>query len=285
MAQARCVWALKATLGEGPIWVARENAIYFVDIKKPALHRYSLADGGRQSWDMPEPIGWVIPRAAKPGFIAGLKSGFFELTLEPFRLVKICEPESSLPDNRRNDAKADRWGRIWAGSMDDLEKNVSGQLFRLDPDMSWRVMDDGYKVCNGPTFNLDHSAIYHTDSGAKTIYKFDLAPNGEISNKRVFVKFEPDWGSPDGMTTDIEDGVWVAHWGGARVSRFTPDGALDRAVPLPASRITSCVFAGDNLDRMFVTSARTGRENEDLAGGLFEIDPGVRGAPQYAFAG
>jgi len=285
MAAPRCVWNARAILGEGPLWLARENAIYFVDIKKPALHRYSLITGAKTSWDMPEPIGWVLPRAAKPGFIAGFKSCIAELSLDPVVIKPIGALEKDIPDNRRNDAKVDKAGRIWAGSMDDLERSVTGQLFRIDPDMSWRVMDGGYKVCNGPTFNLDHSVIYHTDSGARTIYAFDLAPDGAISNKRVFIKFEKDWGSPDGMTTDAEGGVWVAHWDGARVSRFTPDGALDRSIALPASRITSCVFAGENLDSMFATSASIGRESEDFAGALFELDPGVRGAPQYAFAG
>ncbi|HVY83752.1 MAG TPA: SMP-30/gluconolactonase/LRE family protein [Caulobacterales bacterium] len=283
--EPRCVWPVRAVLGEGPVWVAAENALYFVDIKAPALHRYALADGATKTWPMPEPIGWVIPRAAKSGFIAGLKSGFYELTLDPFELKPIGSPETHLPDNRRNDAKVDKWGRIWAGSMEDPVRRPNGQLFRLDPDFSWRVMDGGYKVCNGPTFSLDHAVMYHTDSGAKTIYAFDLSPDGAIANKRVFVKFEPDWGSPDGMTTDAEGCLWVAHWDGGRISRFTPDGELDRSILLPASRITSCAFAGEDLDRLFITSASEGRENEELAGGLFELRPGVRGAPQYAFAG
>jgi D-xylonolactonase len=285
MSEARCIWPLRAILGEGPLWSAREQAIYFVDIKKPALHRYSLADGAKKTWDMPEPIGWVIPRATKPGFIAGFKSGFAELTLDPFEIKPICAPEKDRPGNRRNDAKADAQGRIWAGSMDDAEKAVTGALTRLDPDFTWTRLDDGYKVCNGPTFSLAGDIIYHTDSSVRTVYQFDLAPDGTLSNKRDFVRFKEEWGHPDGMTTDAEGGVWIAHWDGARVSRFTPDGVLDHSIALPTSRITSCVFAGDNLDRMFLTSASMGLPDEPLAGSLFEIDPGIRGAPAHAFAG
>ena len=87
------------------------------------------------------------------------------------------------------------------------------------------------------------------------------------------------------MTTDAEGCLWVGHWDGGRVSRFTPEGKLDRAIALPASRITSCTFAGENLDRMFVTSASEGREDEPAAGALFEIDPGVRGLAPCTFAG
>jgi sugar lactone lactonase YvrE len=138
---------------------------------------------------------------------------------------------------------------------------------------------------NGPTFSPDGATLYHTDNARRVVYAFDLNENGALANKRVFVRFEDAWGYPDGMTTDSEGGVWIAHWDGARVSRFTPDGALDRSIALPVSRPTSCVFAGDELERMFVTSASIGREDEPLAGGLFEIDPGVRGAPAHMFAG
>jgi sugar lactone lactonase YvrE len=282
MSDFRVVWPLRAALGEGPMWSSRENAVYFVDIKKPALHRVSLADNARASWDMPEQLGWVIERRDGQGFIAGFQSGFYELSLDPVARNLIGKPEPDLPGNRRNDAKVDAQGRIWAGSMDDAIKQTSGALFRLDPDFSWRCMDKGYRIANGPTFNLAGDIIYHTDTASRTIYAYDLSRDGEISNKRDFIRFEDSWGRPDGMTTDAEDHIWVAHWGGSRVSRFTPDGKLDRAIALPASQITSCVFAGADLNRMFVTSA-AGGVDEELAGALFEVDPGVRGAAQTWF--
>lgn len=281
----RCVAPVGALLGEGPLWFERENAIYFVDIKGQRLHRIALDDESHTSWETSEPMGWLIPRASGEGFIAGFKSGFAELSLAPFTVTQVGAPEPERPTNRLNDAKADSHGRIWAGSMDDEEKQQSGALYRLDPDRTWRRMDDGYGVANGPTFSPHGDVLYHTDSAARLIYRFDLAPDGALSNKRVFVKFESDWGYPDGMTTDAEGGVWVAHWDGARVSRFTPDGKLDRAIRLPVSRPTSCVFAGKDLRRMFVTSARVGRENEPLAGALFEIDPEIPGAPAHTFGG
>jgi sugar lactone lactonase YvrE len=282
MSDFRVVWPLRAALGEGPMWSSRENAVYFVDIKKPALHRVSLADNARASWDMPEQLGWVIERRDGQGFIAGFQSGFYELSLDPMARKLIGKPEPDLPGNRRNDAKVDAQGRIWAGSMDDAIKQTSGALFRLDPDFSWRCMDKGYRIANGPTFNLAGDIIYHTDTAKRTIYAYDLSRDGEISNKRDFIRFEDSWGRPDGMTTDAEDHIWVAHWGGSRVSRFTPDGKLDRAIALPASQITSCVFAGADLNRMIVTSA-AGGVDEELAGALFEVDHGVRGTAQTLF--
>jgi xylono-1,5-lactonase len=281
----RTVWQVGAVLGEGPVWIPSENAIYFVDIKKPALHRYSLANGATQTWPMPEAICWLIPRFEREGFIAGVNNEFAELSFEPLAIKKFGMPEPQHPGNRLNDAKVDAWGRIWAGTMDDAEKHARGGLYRLDPDRTWHCFDEGYFVANGPTFSPDGYTMYHTDSARRTIYAFDLFSDGHVANRRIFIRFEESWGFPDGMTTDAEGGVWVAHWDGARVSRFTPRGELERSIELPTPRITSCVFAGENLERMFVTSASVGLEGDPLAGALFEVEPGVRGAYQYLFGG
>ncbi|MDX1556199.1 MAG: SMP-30/gluconolactonase/LRE family protein, partial [Xanthomonadales bacterium] len=117
------------------------------------------------------------------------------------------------------------------------------------------------------------------------VYRFPLSDDGTPGEREIFIEFPKDWGHPDGMTVDAEDGLWIAHWGGGRVSRFTPNGKLDRAIELPASQITSCVFAGPDLDRMFVTSAAENKPDEPDAGKLFEVDPGVHGLPQSRFAG
>lgn len=287
--QIRCVWAAGASLGEGPLWSARDNAVYWVDIKGQFLHRYSLGDESRKSWPMPERIGWVIERRDRPGFVAGFKSGFAFLTVDPFSIAPIGNPDAAHPGNRLNDAKADAQGRIWAGSMDDDEVAASGSLFRLDVGGKWRTLDTGYRIANGPAFSVDGSRMYHTDSVLRRIYVFDVK-QGELSNKRVFIEMGAEDGYPDGMTVDAQDHLWVAHWGGSRISRFRPDGRFDRAIALPVSQVTNCVFAGANLDRIFVTSAAIGlsdtqRFAEPLAGALFEIDPGCIGLPARQYHG
>jgi D-xylonolactonase len=275
-------------LGEGPLWSARHDAIFWVDILSQALYRHSLGDGTVRRWSLPEKIGWVVERRDHPGFIAGLQSGFVELDLEPFAIRPIVDPEPQLPGNRMNDAKVDGHGRLWAGTMDAAIREASGSLYCMRPDFSVRRMDSGYKVTNGPAFSPKQDVMYHTDTGLGLVYRFDLSPEGEIGNRRVWLKFTEDMGSPDGMTVDVEGFVWIAHWGGSRVSRFSPDAKLERTIHLPASQITSCVFAGPNLDRMFVTSAAQGvdRSKEPLAGSLFEVDTGgIRGLAPGLFAG
>lgn len=276
---------IRCQLGEGPWWSAREQAIYWVDIVGRALHRLSLGDGAIRTCSIPEMIGWVVERRDRPGFIAGLQSGFAELQLEPLQIRPIVDPEPQYPGNRMNDAKVDQAGRIWAGTMDVEIRKSTGSLYRLDADFSVARIDSGYLVTNGPAFSPAHDVMYHTDTERNVVYRFDLDRSGTATNKAAFIEFPDAWGKPDGMTVDAEGCLWIAHWGGARVSRFTPKGALDREVKLPASQITSCVFAGDHLDRMFVTSAAMGRGDEPLAGALFEIDPGVRGLPPNLFGG
>lgn len=281
----RLACGARSVLGEGPIYLAGEEVVYWVDIKGKAVHRLSLSSHAHDSWSMPEMIGWIIPRRNEPGFIAGFKSGFARLFLDPLRIEPIGNPEIELPDNRLNDAAVDRTGRIWAGSMDDREIEPTGVLYRLDTGGDWTPQDAGYVVSNGPTFSPDHEIVYHTDTFRRVIYRFRLSTEGGLSDKTVFAEFPPEWGSPDGMATDAEGGIWVAHWGGARLSRWLPDGSVDRVIEMPVTQVTSCCFAGSGLERMFVTTASIGREDEPNAGCLFEVFPGVRGAPCYRYGG
>jgi xylono-1,5-lactonase len=277
---------MRDQLGEGLLWSARENAVYWVDILWQALHRLSLDDEIVTSWPMPEKIGWVIERRDRPGFIAGLQSGFSELTLSPVVCRRILNPEPQYPHNRMNDATVDRRGCIWAGTRDCDARLETGSLYCLDADFKVSRRDTGYIVTNGPVFTPAYDFMYHNDTARGVVYRFAVTPNGELHDKKEFLSFPQEWGKPDGMTVDAQGCLWIAHWGGARVSRFDPDGDLERLIRLPTSQITNCVFAGAELDRLFVTSAAVGRETEPFAGSLFEIDPGgVKGLAPHYFAG
>ena len=270
-------------LGEGTIWSARDDAVYWVDILAPALNRLSLKDGAVERWAMPEPLGWVAERAGG-GFIGGFKSGFAEISLDPLTITPIGDPEPDLPGNRMNDGKADAQGQIWCGTMDMAEESDSGSLYRLTPDLVWQQMDTGYRVPNGPAFSPCGNWLYHSDTARRIMYRFARTADG-IADRQPFISFTDADGYPDGMTVDADGHIWVAHWGGGRISRFTPDGRLDRAIALPARQVTNICFAGPDLDRMFVSSAAIGLDATPYDGGLFEVDCGVRGLPTHLFAG
>jgi sugar lactone lactonase YvrE len=274
----------RAVLGEGPLWADRAQAVYWVDIIGQRLNRLALGPGTVTGWSMPEPIGWVIERHERSGFIAGFASGFAELDLDPVAIRPIVDPEPGASANRMNDAKADPSGRIWAGTMPVSCEGAIGAFYRLDPDRRCTRVDAPYAIPNGPAIATDGATMFHTDTALDTIFRFAIRDDGSLGERAPHIVFERDWGHPDGMTLDADGGLWVAHWGTGQVSRFDPHGARVRSIALPASQITSMTFAGEALDRMFVTSAADGVD-EEHAGALFEVDPGCRGLPTLRFAG
>jgi D-xylonolactonase len=286
--QVTCVADVRAILGEGPVWVEREAALYWVDVKGRKIFRRDGA-GDLASWDTPMRVGSLAPRVGG-GFIAGTGQGFALVDLDAGRFDLLGNPDADRPANRFNDGKVDRQGRFWAGTMDDHEREASGTLYRLDANLDWTAVDGGYRVTNGPAFSPDGRIMYHNDSALQVTYAFDVDEAGNAVDRREFVRAAPGEGYPDGMTVDAERCLWVAFWDGWCVRRYSPAGALLQTVEVPVQRPTSCAFGGAGLATLFVTSARIGIEGTDLdkqplAGGLFAVDLGVQGLAELPFAG
>lgn len=288
--QVECLWQVDALLGEGPVWVAEQNRLYFVDLKGHQLHAYDAAGGQHRSWNMPGYFCWLIARRDGDGFMAGLGDGVARVWLEPeLRIEYLHRPFAVGSGLRMNDAKADLAGRIWAGTMHDTDcTQPVGQLFRLDPDLSLHTMARDYHICNGPAFGNDGVTMYHTDSLAGRVYSYPLAVDGGIGAPSVWRQFGEGEGSPDGMTVDSEGCVWIGHWGGARVCRYSPGGELLQTIPVPARNATSCAFGGADLKTLFITSASEGNTPEQLAdypqsGALFSVRVDVAGVPAARF--
>lgn len=277
---------VEAMLGEGPIWVERDQALWWVDIKGLGIFRWRET-GGVDRWTPPLRVCSLAP-TVRGGFVAGTERGFFWADPHAGFYEAIADPEALIHDNRFNDGKVDRAGRFWAGTMDDREDEARGALYRLDPDLGFSKIDDGYMVTNGPAFSPDGRTMYHTDSAHRLIYAFDLDACGNASNRRPFARFREEHGHPDGMTVDAEGCLWVAFWNGWCVRRLSPDGEVMQVVGMPVERPTSCAFGGPALDRLFVTSARIGLNEsglavQPLAGALFLIETDVRGIAERPF--
>lgn len=292
MNEPRCIWNAQAALGEGPIWSAKEQALYWVDILNHRLHRY--APGHKQAqrtWQFNQEISAASERLDAEGLIVSLRHGFAFFDPATEKLRTISQVEADLPGNRFNDGKCDARGRFWAGTMDFNGKLPTGSLYRLDANLETAKMDGGYPVTNGPAWSADCRIMYYNDSVHGKVYAFDFdLEKGEISNKRLFLQFTHEDGSPDGMTTDVEGGIWIAHWGAGKVTRHAPDGEILQTIMLPCSQITSCAFGGHDLKTLFITSAAHGLSPqqlacEPLAGGLFAIELDIAGMPANAFAG
>ena len=285
--QVECVADVRAVLGEGPLWVDREAALYWVDIKGCKIFR--LAGTERREWATPVRVGSLAPRAGG-GFVAGTHAGLALVDLDADRFEIIADPEAERPRNRFNDGKVDRAGRFWAGTMDEGIRETSGALYRLDPDHSLATVDRDYIVANGPAFSPDGRVLYHNDSARQVTYASDIDDAGNASNRREFARFDGDDGFPDGMTVDAEGCLWIAFWDGWCVRRFSPVGERMAELSVPVQRPTSCAFGGASLATLFITSAREGLEGTDLArqpyaGGLFAVNVGVHGIAELPFAG
>ena len=273
-------------LGEGPVWCPREGALYWVDIRAPAVRR--LDEAGRvTTWAMPEPVGSLALREAG-GILVALKSALSVFDPATGAITKLADAPGHHDGLRFNDGKCDRQGRFWVGTMRAGEKKTDGFLYRLDERGCTKVLD-GIEIPNSLCWSPDGRTMYFSDSPKRVIWAFPYDPaTGAIGERRVFAAL-PAPLVADGGTVDAEGYLWSANYNGWRVTRFAPDGTVDRVVPVPASNITSCAFGGPGLGTLYITSAYQGlddaaRAQQPAAGALFAIDVGVKGLPEARYA-
>ncbi len=286
-------------LGEGPTWSEEEQALYWVGIIDKKVHRLEPESGSFRTWDMPDFTAAMALRAGGGAVVALAGSiGFLDFATGGYR--ELCRPEADRPGNRFNDGKCDRQGRFWVGSMqtnlnpDGSPRPItetSGALWRIDPDGTATDMTGPtIRLSNTLAWSADNRTMYFGDSLERTIFAYDFDPAaGTIANRRVFARTEGH-GVPDGSAIDEEGFLWNARFGGGCVIRYAPDGSIDRIVDMPATNPTSCTFGGPGRRTLFVTSAREGLSDEDIAnnpreGDLFALDAGVTGPPDVRFAG
>jgi sugar lactone lactonase YvrE len=285
--QAELLLDAQATLGEGPAWDAKTQTLYWVDILGKRVHAWK--DGRDEILQLDEFVGCVAPRR-DGGLVAALHASFWTLdgvTAKGTLLASVTEPAA----NRFNDGKCDPAGRLLAGTMDMGEKNPSGNLYSLEAGKPPRRLLDGITISNGLAWSPDYQTFYYIDTPTRQVraYDYDLE-TGDISNPRVVVDIPASMGWPDGMTSDMEGRLWIALWGGSRVSKWNPaTGRLEAEVTVPALQTSSCVFGGARRDILYVTSARVGMDTSALAkyplsGGVFQIQTQTVGMPTFEFA-
>lgn len=286
----RCIQSANAILGEGPSWDPAARVLYWVDIKRPAVFRYDPAVGQTGHWPMARPVGCVAPTRSADRLVFADADGFGALELATGRINRWADPEADLPGNRFNDGKVDRQGRLWAGTIDGECKEPTGSLYRLDPDGTVHRMAGGFICSNGLGWSPDQRTMYFTDSMVRTIWAFEFdAASGGLGERRVFVRLSDHDGVPDGLTVDAQGYVWSAIWDGWRIVRFAPDGRIDREIPMPVQRPSSCAFGGPDLKTLFVTSACVELQWEalrsgPLAGAIFALDCDVTGLPETPYS-
>jgi len=279
---------VSTTLGEGPAWDEKTQTLYWVDIFGKRVHAFK--DGRDDFLQLDEFVGCVAPRR-DGGLVAALHASFWTLGLAAGKgtfLASVSEPAT----NRFNDGKCDPAGRFLAGTMDMDEKSASGALYSLTANQPPRKLLDRVGISNGLAWSPDYKIFYYIDTPTRQVRAFDYdLETGNISNPRVVVEIPPEMEFPDGMTSDMDGRLWIALWGGGRVSKWNPlTGRKEAEIAIPAPQVTSCVFGGPRRDILYVTSARVGLDESALAanplsGGLFQIQTGTVGMPTFEFAG
>jgi sugar lactone lactonase YvrE len=275
-------------LGECPTWSAEEGALYWIDVRRPALHRFDVATQEAGFWEMPETIGSMALSRSGRRLLLALKSSLSFFDPQSGRFEAVAAPLA--PELRFNDGRCDRQGRFWVGSMNDRTRAAVGALYRVDGAGDCVLVEGGVRVPNSLCWSPDGRTMYFGDSDLHTVFAYPYDPDsGEIGARQPFVT-TPAPAVPDGATVDSEGFLWLTEYGGWRIVRYAPDGRLDREIKLPFQNPTSCTFGGARLDTLFVTTASQRLSAEELkrqplAGALIAINAGVRGLPEPAYAG
>lgn len=290
------LWPAAALLGEGLCWSVAQQSLYWVDILGERLMRLHGRTGQRTVWSLGDTISAVAERATAPGLIVALghRIAFFDPSDGTLHTLHEVEPD--LPGNRFNDGKCDAQGRFWVGSMDVGCRATTGSLYRVESDgvttsiaCAWPA---GFPVINGPAWSPDGRTLWLNDTARNFIYRAEFDPaDGTLANPGVWLRFAKGDGYPDGMTTDRDGRLWIAHWGGACVTCHAGDDGRELArITLPTSNITNVAFGGPLLRTLFISSAATELSTQQhaaqpLAGALFAVETEATGLAPHRFAG
>jgi sugar lactone lactonase YvrE len=283
----------RAAIGESPTWAPDERAVYWIDVKEPALHRFCPDDESTRSWPMTGDIGGFA-LTSDGGAVVALRQGLFRLDLDSGALRLLAPPPFDPALFRFNEGACDASGRFWIGVMyDPLRGSGSGQRGRLHSFTfaeGLREEPDAAELHNGMAWAGDGKTFFLSHSHSGEIFAFDYDESGgAISNRRVFATVPAELGIPDGAAVDTEGGYWSALHGGGKLRRFHPDGSPDRDIDLPVSQPTMPAFAGEDLATLYVTSASNRMSAEEKArepeaGALFRLSVGSRGVARAFLA-
>ena len=279
--------------GESPIWDVRRQQLYWVDGPGAKLFRFDWATRQRELLlDGFEVNGCALNQ---PGGLVLVNNSGVWLSTEGSDAPKLIAAQLGSARLQLNDCVADPRGRLLTGSCfySPTEDFPLGHLFCVERDGSTRILDEGFQLANGLSFSPDEQTLYFADSVERVIYAYDYDPEkGDVSHRRIFVKLDASAGLPDGVTVDAEGFVWTAEWYGACITRFDPDGKVERRISLPAKQTSSLTFGGPKLTDIFVTSASRSEPmsvmppgydpvSGHFGGALYHLNLGIAGRPEY----
>ena len=282
---SECIPNTSGDLGEGLLWDERNQTIMWVDAFKKIVNVWHPATKNLKSKEF-DSIVTSIAKRESGGYVvaAGLK--LIELN-ENLDLTGASPLEMPFDNVRTNDGNVDINGNYWVGAFANDAKPHQGNLRRISPNLDSKVFLKDITIANGMDWSLDNKICYYIDTPTKKVSRFKFnTETSEIEDELEAIDVSEYSGAPDGMCVDALGNLWVAFWTGSAVRCFDGENGkqLDE-VNCPTPRITSCVFAGENLDQLIITSAREESEvGEPKESGMtFIATPGVRGQKTTLF--
>lgn len=269
------------SLGEGLYYCHIEDILYWVDIHQAKLFIYHSNSNSHQQHQFDETISWVN-KTNNGKLIIGLRSGVYFYDVASRQCSLVWQNPYCDSGQRLNDAKTDREGHLYFGTMDDDERSPVGQLFQLVKMNLASPIDNNYIISNGPAFNVEGNVLYSVSSSERTIFRITNFKHRINPNKSIFLTFPPEYGYPDGITVDSEDNVWVASWGGGLILCFSNSAKLLAKIRIPAPYVTNIIFAGHDLKDVYVTTATSPMSDKEKrcfpnAGKIFKFRATIPG--------
>ena len=292
MNEPKSVVPAQNRLGETPIWSPEEKALYWVDWGGRPTCRFEPATDQFKTFPVSLPVT-ALARRASGGWVAIAQNGLYgwDPQTNAYELIYGL-PEPAKPEIGYNDAAVDRQGRLLVGTVNNQDPFLpDGSLYRLDPDHTLHLLDTGYATANGIGLSPDGRTVYVADQRHRQIIVLDYDPvAGATRNRRLFARVPDDEGMPDGLIVDAEGFVWNGHWDGWKLTRYDPEGKIERQIRFPVQHVISFAFGGQDLMELFVTTASWDfgdeeRKQQPWAGDLFRLRPGMAGLVEPAFLG
>jgi len=288
--QARLAVDSRNHHGEGALWNPVDGKLWWTDIEGRSLWSHDPVSGRNVRYPMKERVCCFAPRS-RGGLIVAFADRVSLLDLATGEQVPVCAFEPDQADTRLNDGRTDRQGRLIVGGMNEGSGAATSSVLSIGTDLSVNRLIDGVACSNSTCFSPDGSVMYFADTPEREIVAYDYdGRTGRVSNRRRFAGFDDEPGLPDGSCVDAEGGVWNAEWEGRRVVRIAPDGQIDHVIDVPVWKPTCCAFGGPDLATLYITTSRlhsdaTVLAQEPESGGLFAVEPGVRGVLDTPFGG
>lgn len=280
---------IREVLGESPVWDKETSSLFWVNVVGKELYRYHTKLGKLSKFELPQCISSITLKTNEEAIIT-LEDGYYRFNLVTEELQLIQHVEQELTDNRFNDGKCDARGRFFAGTMSKRMIHDQAALYCLHNDFTVEQKLQSMTLSNGIAWTKDSSYMYLIDTLKHAVYQFDYnIDHAQLTNQKVAIDFQHEEGVPDGMTIDEEGMLWIAHWGGAKISRWNPTTSTKLSeISIPALNVTSCTFGGDKLDELYITTALDNMTEEQLeqyplSGQTLKLKMDIRGQETNRF--